>query len=234
MAKFTINTKEAISEAIATARKSGVEYNKSMQSLGLQIIGHALAHGGVEFARRIVAAMNTKNSSGLMQTWLVKYGPFAYDKEDKALVLDKSKRVGLLNGAKPSLESAEKAMSYIERDAALWWDKPEKAEKEAEAITEWDAEEMLIKAVDRLLKKRGELSESVAVLNGGLLDAVVQIVKSYKSGTDAAVDATDAAKAEVLMDACIGAAKASAAQAGVELEAAEEVAEEAAEEAAEA
>ena len=225
MAKFTIKSKEAIGAAITAARKSGVEYNKGMQSLGLQIIGHALAHGGVEFARRIVAAMNTKSSGDLMQSWLAKHGPFVYNKEDKALVLDKSKRVGLLNGAKPSLESAEKAMAYIERDAALWWDKPAKAEKEAEVITEWDAEDALLKAVDRLIKKRGELSENVAVLNGGLLDAVVQIVKSYKSGTDAAVDATDAAKAEVLMDACIGAAKASAAQAGVELEAAEETAE---------
>lgn len=221
---FTIKSKEAIGAAITAARKSGVEYNKNMQSLGLQIIGHTLAHGGVEFARRIVAAMNTKPNSELMQSWLAKHGPFVYNKEDKALVLDKSKRGGLLNGAKPSLESAEKAMSYIERDAALWWDKPSKAEKEAEAITEWDAEDALLKAVDRLLKKRGELSESVAVLNGSLLDAVVQIVRGYKSGTDAtgATGATDSAKAEILMNACIGAAKSSAALAGIELEEAAE------------
>ena len=122
MVKFTIKSKEAIGAAITAARKSGVEYNKGMQSLGLQIIGHALAHGGVEFARRIVAAMNTKSSGDLMQSWLAKHGPFVYNKEDKALVLDKPKRVGLLNGAKPSLESAEKAMSHIEGDAALWWD----------------------------------------------------------------------------------------------------------------
>ena len=217
---FAIKSKEAIGADLRAARKSGAEYNRSMQSLGLQIIGHALAHGGVEFARRIVAAMNTKSSGNLMQAWLAKHGPFSTS--DNALVLDKSKRVGILNGSKPSIESAERAMAHIEKSAALWWDKPSKAEKGAEeALTEWDAEDALLKAVDRLLKKRGELSENITILNGGLLDAVVQIVRGYKSGTDAAVDATDSAKAEILMNTCIGAAKSSAALAGVDLEATE-------------
>lgn len=217
MAKFVLKDKTAISAAIAAAKKSGVEYNKAIQALGLQIIGHALAHGGAEMANRLVAAMNTKSSSRLVQGWLVKHGPFTYNSEDKSITLDKSKRAGLLNGAKPSLESAEKAMSYIEKDASLWWSVPAKSEK-TEEITEWDAEDALLKAVDRLLKKRSELGTEVTVLNASLLDTVVQLVKAYKAGTDAAVDATDTARAEVLMNVCISAAKSSAAQAGVELE----------------
>lgn len=215
MAKFVLKDKTAISAAISDARKSGVEYNKAIQALGLQIIGHALAHGGAEMANRLVTAMNTKSSSGMVQGWLTKHGPFAVD-ENKALTLDKSKRAGLLNGAKPTIEAAEKAMTYIAKDVTLWWIRAEKA---APAVPdEFDCEDALDKALARIVKRRSELGAEVTVLNASLLDTVVQLVKAYKADTDAAADATDTARAEVLMNVCISAAKSSAAQCGVDLE----------------
>lgn len=215
MAKYIQTDKTAIRAAITAARKSGVEYNKAIQALGLQVIGHALAHGGAELATALVNAMNTKPSAGMMQSWLIKHGPFTVD-ENKAVVLDKSKRAGLLNGAKPTIEAAEKAMAYISKDVSLWWIRAEKAAPAAP--DEFDCEDALEKALARIIKKRSELGDGVTVLNAALLDTVVQLVKAYKADTDAAVDATDEAKAEVLMNVCIGAAKSSAAAAGVDLE----------------
>lgn len=215
MAKYIQSDKTAIRAAITTAKTAGKQYNQDVQALGLQVIGHALAHGGAELANALVNAMNTKPSAGMIQSWLIKHGPFTVD-ENKALVLDKSKRAGLLNGAKPTIEAAEKAMAYISKDVSLWW---VRAEKAAPAVPdEFDCEDALDKALARIVKKRGELGAEVTVLNASLLDTVVQLVKAYKADTDAAVDATDEAKAEVLMNVCISAAKSSAAQCGVDLE----------------
>lgn len=89
MVKFTQLAVAAIMDGISAVIRAGSEYSQNVQDMAVQIITHAIQHGDVTLADKLVAAVRPHHKACLV-AYFETNGPFRYQKQTKLFEKNKS------------------------------------------------------------------------------------------------------------------------------------------------
>ena len=88
---FKLETVEVVKKQIANVGKSGARLAAAIQTAAMQVLAHAVKHGDITLAQSLVNSV-PKHSKAALVAWLEVYGPFAWDKDTKALKFFKANK----------------------------------------------------------------------------------------------------------------------------------------------
>jgi len=127
---------QAINTAITGLQRRGKAYEKDLHIAAVSVLNHAQAHGDVTLATKLVDALPGLTRKNALRDWLIAFGPFKYDAENKALKLDRKHNTNLEGAiATPFWEFKQEA-EYVPYNhiAAMQreWKKMQKAHEKGE------------------------------------------------------------------------------------------------------
>ena len=73
----------AINKAIDSIAKRGKTLDTDLHNAALSCLEHAIKHGDITLAERLVGAMPQQARKNAMRDWFINYGPFAYNAKNK-------------------------------------------------------------------------------------------------------------------------------------------------------
>lgn len=150
---------------------------------GAKIVIHAVKHGDVTLADRLINALDkskkgkTLMRGNVMRAWFEQFGPFRYDTESKAFKLNSKKRDEL----KPRVKNADAIKKFASelRKAKAWELKPEKKYVPYDFLADMEAK---LKQAERMIAKSKDDPKSnvigFAEVKAGLERAKAERIKA--------------------------------------------------------
>lgn len=121
MQKFKSVAAAEVLKFIASVSRTAGAYSKAVQVAAIHCIAHAIEHGDVTLATRLVAAVR-KHDKALIVAFFEQNGPFAYQKDDSSFLKNKNWKGEFKGEETPHWESAKKPVepkSMFDVDEAL-------------------------------------------------------------------------------------------------------------------
>lgn len=156
MAKFAIIAAAEVINMIASVARSGAEFTQAVQDAALQVIAHAVQHGDVTLADRLLASVRPHQKACLV-AFLEANGPFRYQKQTKVFEKNKS------------------WAGKFDPETTPHW---EKAKAPPAIVSMYDVDE----AFDQFLKTaRGRIAKAQSTKNIPLLEALENAQAVYNA-----------------------------------------------------